>query len=227
MKSKGSPFKIAVIITLVVVILLTVLVIMNKNQSKDEQEMSFGETPSIEGQPIIGDPDAPVTVVEFGDFKCPACKAWGETIFPQLVNDYVEAGKAKFSFINVLFHGEESKLASLASESVYKQSPSAYWEFNKALFDEQPSANHDSQWVTTEKIIEIASDINSIDIDKLKTSIENNSEINEVKKDTELVNKFDVQLTPTIMVNNIMIEDPFDYEEIKLAIDQALEEANL
>ncbi|MGY0692751.1 DsbA family protein [Virgibacillus sp. FSP13] len=46
---------------------------------------------------------------------------------------------------------------------------------------------------------------------------------NEVNKAAELVNEFNVQLTPTITVNGTMIEDPFDYEAIKNAIDIALE----
>ncbi|MDA6082947.1 thioredoxin domain-containing protein, partial [Escherichia coli] len=77
-------------------------------------------------------------VVEFGDFKCPACKAWGQNIFPKLVEDYVDTGKVKFSYINVLFHGDESKLGSVAAEAVYKQNPDSYWDFNKALFDAHP-----------------------------------------------------------------------------------------
>ena len=63
-----------------------------------------------------------------------------------------------------------------------------------------------------------------IDTDQLKSDIESNSGMNEVNKDTELVTEFNVQLTPTIMVNETMIEDPFDYEAIKNAIESALEE---
>ncbi|WP_407647258.1 DsbA family protein [Gracilibacillus oryzae] len=224
MKSKNSPFKFVVIITLVVVALIVALVVINNNNSESNVGKTFDKQPSIEGQPTLGDPDAPVTVVEFGDFKCPSCKAWGENVFPQLVSDYVNTGKVKFSFINVLFHGEESKLASLAAESVYKQNPDAYWEFHKALFKAQPSANHDSSWVTTKKILEVASGVSGIDTDKLKSALESNSEMDEVNRDTEMVTDFEVQLTPTIMVNGTMIEDPFDYDAIKKAIENALEE---
>lgn len=222
MKSSNSPFKIVVIITLVIVALIIALFVMINNNSETNKEKTFDKQPPIDGQPTLGDSDAPVTVVEFGDFKCPACKAWGENIFPQLVKDYVDTGKVKFSFINVLFHGEGSKLASLAAESVYKQNPEAYWEFHKALFNAQPSKNHDSSWVTTDKIIEVASDVSGIDTSKLKSAIESNSEMNEVNKDKELVTEFDVQLTPTIMVNGTMIEDPFNYDAIKKAIENAL-----
>ncbi|MFD1851274.1 DsbA family protein [Oceanobacillus bengalensis] len=224
MKNNKSSFKFVVIITLFLVALIVALVVINNNRTDSNQGTTLDKQPPIDGQPTIGDTDAPVTVVEFGDFKCPSCKAWGETIYPQLVSDYVDTGKVKFSFINVLFHGEESELASLAAESVYKQNPDAYWEFHKALFKEQPSEDHHSSWVTTEKINEVAGRLSGIDTDKLNAAIESNSEMNEVNKDTELVTEFDVQLTPTIMVNETMIEDPFDYEAIKDAIDNALEE---
>ncbi|MGP4108919.1 DsbA family protein [Virgibacillus sp. L01] len=223
MKNSNSPFKIVVIITLVIVALLIALVVMINNNPESNEEKALDKQPSIEGQPTLGDSNAPVTVVEFGDFKCPACKAWGENIFPQLVSDYVDTGKVKFSFINVLFHGEESKLASLAAESVYKQNPEAYWGFHKVLFKEQPSENHDSKWITTEKILEVARSVSNIDTENLKSAIENDSEMKEVNKDTELVTEFDVKLTPTIMINGTMIEDPFDYEAIKKAIENALE----
>lgn len=222
MKSKNSTMKISVIITTVIIALGIALVVLNNNKNSDAGE-THAEQPPIEGQPILGEADAPVTVVEFGDFKCPSCKAWGETIFPQLVNDYVDTGKVKFSYINTLFHGEESTLASTAAESVLEQSPDAYWEFHNALFEEQPSVNHDGQWVTNEKILEVANGIEDINVEELELALEEQSSLEEVNKDTELVEEFNVQMTPSIMVNDIMLEDPFDYEAIKNLIDQELE----
>lgn len=223
---KNSLIKIVVIVTLIIVVLIVALFVLNNNTSESEFESNTEEPvgqPPIDGQPTIGDSDAPVTVVEFGDFKCPACKAWGEDVFPRLISDYVDTGEVKFSYINVLFHGEESALASLAAESVYKQNPDSYWDFHEALFAEQPSDDHHSSWVTTDKILEVANGISDIDTEQLELDIENNSVINEVNKDAELVTEFNVQFTPTIMVNETVIEDPFDYEAIKSAIDHALE----
>src|SRR5699024_10758277 len=148
-KTKNAPFKMVVVITIIIVAVIIALVVINNNNSVSDEGKTVDEQPLTNGQPTLGDPDAPVTVVEFGDYKCPACKVWGKDIFPQLVSDYVDTGKVKFSFINVLFHGEESKLGSLAAESVYKQNSDAYWDFHKALFKEQHSENHDSSWITT------------------------------------------------------------------------------
>ncbi|MFC3040524.1 DsbA family protein [Virgibacillus xinjiangensis] len=221
MKDKNSTLKIAVIITIVVFGLIAALVVLNNNQTTDQIE-STGEQPPIEGQPTMGEADAPVSVVEFGDFKCPSCKAWGEMIYPQLLNDYVDTGKIQFSYINTLFHGEESRLAALAAESVYSQNSDAYWDFQKALYDEQPDA-HDMEWVTEEKILEVAGKISGIGTDQLATDLEEKTFMEEVNEDEELVSEFNVQFTPSIMINDIMVEDPFDYEAITDLIDQELE----
>lgn len=212
--------KIVIITTIIIILGVALVVLSNGNSEVGE---TYTEQPPIEGQPVLGEDDALVTVVEFGDFKCPACKAWGETIFPQLINDYIDTGEVKFSYINTPFHGTESTLASLAAESVFDQNPDAYWDFHNALFAEQPSENHDSQWVTTEKILEVASGIQSIDIEELELALEEQSKIEEVNKDVELVEEFNVQMTPSIMVNDIMVEDPFDYDAIQNLIDQELE----
>ncbi|MRH43575.1 thioredoxin domain-containing protein [Aquibacillus halophilus] len=222
-KRKNSPFKMAVIITLVIFAAMTALVVISTNNDSNT-ETSFEKQPPIDGQPILGDPNAPVTVVEFGDFKCPACNAWGESIFPQLVNDYVDTGKVKFAYINVLFHGKESELASLSAEAVYEQSPENYWTFHKELFNAQPPMeNHDELWITNEKLLDIASNISGIDTQQLQEDIENQTTIEKVNLDSALVEEFDVSLTPTIMVNGTMLEDPFDYEKIKSLIEQELE----
>jgi protein-disulfide isomerase len=220
---KRSPFKLAVIITLVLVVLIIGLILLNNRSSDSGDEEAYESGPSIEGQPTIGEKDAPVTIVEFGDFKCPACKIWGENFLPQLKKDFVDSGQASFSFVNVLFHGEESKLGSLAAESVLKQKPDAYWAFHDALFAAQPEEGHDSAWLTEEKVIEIADNISDIDTEQLQTDLDEETEIGEVKKDTVLVDQFNVEMTPTIMVNGIMIEDPFDYEEIIQTIESVLE----
>ncbi|MGV2941908.1 DsbA family protein [Mesobacillus sp. LC4] len=220
----NKPFKMAVVITIIIFALLIALVLVNNMKSDTTNNVSFDKQPSIEGQPVLGDPDAPVTVVEFGDFKCPACKAWSQNFYPQLVKDYVETGKVKFAYINVLFHGEESKLGSLAAESVFKQNPESYWIFNKEMFKAQPAENHDDLWITKEKILEIASGIPNIDVEQLEADINDQTEMDEVNKDSQLVEEFEVKLTPSIMVNGTMVEDPFDYEQIKLLIDQALED---
>ncbi|KRG13968.1 dihydroneopterin aldolase [Virgibacillus soli] len=205
--------------------IIAIVLLLNK-EDENVQEINAGEHPTIENQPTIGEPDATVSIVEFGDYKCPACKAWGEKIFPQLEEEFINTGKAKFSYINVLFHGEESTLAALASESVYKQEPESFWAFHKGVFDAQPTTqNHDDKWVTTERLLALAKDhAPNIDMEQFEKDINNKGTLNEIKIDEKLVNDFKVQFTPTIMINGVMLEDPFDYEAIVSLIEKGLEE---
>lgn len=219
-KTNKSPMTTIMIITLVVIALVTALVIINNSGA--ESGTSYEAAPAVEGQPTIGEESAPVTITEFGDFKCPACKQWGEEIYPQLVSDYVENGEANFSFVNVLFHQEESYIASLAAESVYARNPEVYWEFHKAVFDAQP-AQHDSAWVTVDNMVEIASGIEGIDPEQLRSDIENETYADQISEDSLLVEDYEVELTPSIMINDVMVEDPFDYETISSLIEEELE----
>ncbi|KAB7704372.1 thioredoxin domain-containing protein [Bacillus aerolatus] len=215
-----------VISTLVLFAAIIGLVLfLNREKEVTVSETSVKKHPPIENQPTIGETDATVSIVEFGDYKCPSCKAWGETIYPKLVEEYINTGKAKFSYINVLFHGKESTLAALASESVYKQDPEAFWAFHKAVFAAQPaSQNHDDQWVTTEKLVEIAkAHAPNIDLKQLEEDINTQGTIEEVNKDDQLVKDFNVPFTPTIIINGSMLEDPFDYEKIVSLIEKELE----
>lgn len=218
-----NTMKYTVILTLVAVLLIGAIVVINNNKAPNETEIARQEV-DLTGQPLLGEEDAPVTVVEFGDYKCPSCKAWGEMIYPQLVDDYVLSGDANFSYINVLFHGKESVLASLGAESVYKQDPKVYWDFHKKVFDAQPeAAHHDDVWVTTEKLLEIASEYPSINQEQLRRDIDEELTMEQVITDKELFEEHQVSQTPTIKINGITMEDPFDYQAIKEVINRELE----
>nr|WP_251136547.1 DsbA family protein [Exiguobacterium sp. s122] len=213
-----------VLLTLVAVALIAIVVVL-LNRPADQAETAVrGEHVETAGQPTIGETNAPVSVVEFGDYKCPSCKQWGETVYPKLKEDYIDTGKASFSYINVLFHGQESILAALASESVYVQDPDAFWDFHKAVYDAQPaSQHHDEAWVTVERLIEIAEATTSVDVARLKTDLsENSTVLEQVSFDDGLVKENEVRLTPTIMINGVVLENPFDYEAIKRLIENDL-----
>jgi protein-disulfide isomerase len=218
---KSATMKYLVMITLAIVILLVAIVVLtNKSQDKDE---ILENHPSTANQPLIGEENASVSVVEFGDFKCPACKAWGESVYPQLKEDFIDTGKANFSYINTEFHGKESTLGALAAESILKNDPDSYWDFHKELFKEQPGDNHDAQWITVEKLVEVAQKTTDVHIDQFSQDIEQQTFMEEVNTDSSLVEDFNIQKTPTIIINGTMLEDPYDYERIKSLIEEGQE----
>ncbi|SDW29039.1 DsbA family protein [Paenibacillus sp. CF384] len=222
-KGNGPSSKQLVLFTLLIVGLFVLMFVIN--QAADKTGDSFEHAPVISNQPIEGNKDAKVSIIEFGDYKCPSCKAWGEQLYPKLKEAYMDNGKANFSYINVLFHGDESKLGAQAGEAVWSQNPEAFWSFHKALFQAQPSQDHDALWITTDKIKEIAATIKpAIDLDKLIAAMSSETVQNEVSSDEKLVQEYRVTQTPSIMINQVMVKDPFDYAAIVELIEKQLNE---
>ncbi|WP_456271210.1 thioredoxin domain-containing protein [Bacillus sp. AK031] len=218
---KSSPMKYLVLITVAIALLLAIIVVL-LNQDKDIDQ-TLESHPPTENQPMIGEEGAPVSVVEFGDFKCPACKAWGEMIYPKLKADFIDTEKANFAYINTEFHGKESTLGALAAEFIWDNDPDSYWKFHKKLFEEQPGDDHHALWITVEKLAEVAEDTTNVDIDQLVRALEQQTFMEEVNSDSSIVQEFNIQKTPTIIINGTMLEDPYDYEKIKSLIEKGQE----
>jgi protein-disulfide isomerase len=225
MKKNKNMAKNLVLFTAVIIGLLITLFFVTRSAENTAGHTTFAEKPSISGQPIMGDEDAAVTIIEFGDYKCPGCKAWHEHVFPQLKEKYIDTGQARIVYINTIFQGEESQLAALAGESVWEQDADAFWTFHDELFNRQPQQNHNDTWVTEETLVDIAeTHTPEIDTDRLEEDIKQQSHISLVEEDMSLVREYNIEVTPSIMINNILVDDPFDVEEIESLIDKALEE---
>lgn len=223
MNKKSRNSRNLVLYTLIIILIFGALFALNQAGQKEESDIQQAEeSPSVSGQPVAGNIDAKVSIVEFGDYKCPSCKAWGEQIWPRLKQDYIDSGVATFAYVNTLFHGEESRLAAQASEVVYMNNPERFWDFHKALFDEQPpQTTHDDLWVTESKVLEVAqATIPGLNPEKFKEELGIARIQEKLDQDQLLVSQFNIRQTPTIMINNIVISNPFDYESIRQAIEQ-------
>lgn len=218
---KQSPLKIAVMITLTLFVLIVALVVLNNAGTEDEETGSFDNPPSLEGQPVLGEDSAPVTVTVFGDYMCPSCKAWELEIFPQLEEDFITKGDVKVSAVNVLFHGSDSETAALASEQVHAEDPKSFWDFHHKVFESQ--AEHGEKWVTPNKMAEIAEETTAVDPDDLVDKLSAKTYAEQVQTDSELVRKYNVTSTPTVMINGKTVNEVFEYTKIKAMIDEELE----
>ncbi|RMF45155.1 MAG: hypothetical protein D6755_08385, partial [Anaerolineae bacterium] len=86
-----------------------------------------------------GNPDAPVTILEFSDFQCPYCGRFFAEVEPQINQQYIENGQVRMGYIHFAFLGQESLWAAEASECAADQD--AFWEFHDKLFNSQNGEN--------------------------------------------------------------------------------------
>ena len=89
----------------------------------------------LKGAPVLGSKDATITIVEVGDYQCHMCKLWFKETRPQIIENYVETGKANLVFIDMPFLGRDSTPASEATYCADDQGK--YWEYHSTLFEYQ------------------------------------------------------------------------------------------
>lgn len=177
----------------------------------------------LTGQPVLGSPEAPVAVVEFGDYKCPYCKAFHESVVPQLLSEYIETGKVKFSYFHFPFIGPDSTTAAIAAMAVYKQDPEAFWTFHDAIFARQ--GDERVRWATEEFLLNLAATVvPHIDRELMAEDLKSRELATAVRGSADLARSLGVTGTPTVFVNGVNISFR-SYADIKAAIDQALLEA--
>lgn len=211
--------------TLGLILVACIAAIMIKAVSGPQMGQTVEETEfHYEKQPMLGAKDAPVKVVEFADFKCPSCKQFDQTILPQIKKDFIDQGDVQFYFVNypIISPDGDSRTAAIAGEAVYKQNPQEFWKFYEAVFDQQK--NESTTWATSDYLVQIAKQANvNVNYEQLKKDIDNEAFDQEVKDDEAIGNRVGVNGTPTIFINGkeISIQDTFNYNALKAAIEQA------
>jgi protein-disulfide isomerase len=91
---------------------------------------------------ILGDPNAPVTFIEYGDYQCPFCARFFTDVEPLIKDQYVKTGKVKMIFRSYPFLGNESVLAAQAAECAKDQGK--FWEYHDALYTAESQDAHEN-----------------------------------------------------------------------------------
>ncbi|EFM10534.1 DSBA oxidoreductase [Paenibacillus curdlanolyticus YK9] len=203
----------------VLIIALIVAVAFLKPADKQADPNSF----DFNAMATLGSKDAKVKIVEFGDFKCPACQVFSQDVEPQLKAEYIDKGLVSLSFMNYPFIGPDSRTAALAGLSVYHQNNDAFWKYYDALYKNQP--NESEIWATPDYLVQLAqSEKLDIDFDKLRSDIENETYADQLSDQMSRVKPLGVTGTPTLFVNGTKVggADAMKYDAVKAAVDKAL-----
>jgi protein-disulfide isomerase len=114
---------------------------------------------------VLGSPDAPVTVIEYGDPQCSSCKFFSENVAPDLISGDVRGGSVKYEFRPLLVIGPDSKPAMRAALAAGNQN--RFWNFLQLFYLNQGGEN--SGYVTDSFLTGLAKAAGVPDIDKWNT----------------------------------------------------------
>jgi protein-disulfide isomerase len=114
----------------------------------------------------LGNPEAEISIVEYGDLQCPICKTASEKVIPEVIRSYVQTGQANLVFRNWIILGEDSTRAARASLAASEQGK--HWQFIETFYANQGLEG--TGYVTDDFLQAIAETI-GLDIDQWKRDI--------------------------------------------------------
>lgn len=147
------------------------------------------------GEQAIGDPNAPITVVEYASMTCSHCAHFHKTIFPELRKKYVDTGKVRF----ILREFPLDPLAAGAFMLARCSGPDRYFDFVDVLFHQQEDWTRTNDPVTALFTISKQAGFTQESFDSCLSNQQMLDGVNWVKE--RAAEKFDVRSTPTFFVN--------------------------
>jgi protein-disulfide isomerase len=180
-----------------------------------------GDVPAIgERDVILGDANAPVTVIEYADYQCPFCERFFTQTESAIKNDYVKSGKVRLVYRNFAFLGPESKDAAAAAECAKDQSK--FWLYHDALFAAEglDGKEHNGN-LNKDLFVKLAKNV-GMDTNAFAQCYDSKKYVELVEKQTAEATAAGVNSTPTTYVNGTQVVGAQPYGTFKAAIDQAL-----
>jgi protein-disulfide isomerase len=172
--------------------------------------------PTVDDDVVLGQADAPVTVVVFGDYECPFCERLYQDAEKQMREEYIKTGKVKMVYRDypLSFH-PAAQPAAEAAECAGDQGK--YWQYHDALFERQATLG-------TMNYVELAGEL-GLDKASFKNCVDTNRFAAEVAKDQADGVAAGVDGTPASFINGKLISGAVPYATFKAAIEAALAEA--
>ena len=163
------------------------------------------------GSPFLGNPDAPITILEWGDYQCTFCYKFHQETLQIINEDFIKTGKVKVVFKDYPLNGPDSKLAAEASYCAQDQEK--YWQYHDEVY--RNWGGERTGWITREALTEFAQVVN-LDTEKFNKCLDDNKYESKVNSLYEFGNDIGIDATPSFLVFN-------DEKIIKIRGNQPLE----
>lgn len=165
--------------------------------------------------PVLGDPDADVTVMAFEDYVCPHCASYVLEVLPRLISEYVEPGTVRYEHHDFpLPLSDDSWRAPSAARAVQETvGPKAYWEFSRRLYANQSDLGPELYASLAEEV--------GADPETVRTAAVEQRYETTVRADRQYGRDLGVDSTPTVFVDGSAVGG-YGFDTIAQAIENAL-----
>ena len=168
----------------------------------------------VDNDPVLGDKNAPLTIVEFSDFQCPFCARFSSDAFVQIKKQYIDTGKVKFVYRDFPLSSIHPMAQKAAEASECANEQSKFWEYHDKIFLNQASLSLDSlkQWATDLKL----------DTNKFNNCLDSGKYVSEISNDLKDAAAAGGQGTPYFIVGEITVSGAQPFTAFQQAIESQL-----
>jgi protein-disulfide isomerase len=182
---------------------------------------------SLDDDPIRGDPNAPITIVEFSDFQCPFCARFHVQTLPLLLEEYIDTGKVNLVYRDFPIQSIHPNAlpAAVAAECANEQGK--YWEYHDTLFEKQNSWNRLDSNTAISTFSQYATDV-GLEQQQFDSCLGSGKYLEEVQGDLRDGRDYDITGTPGFFIGNdkigfVKINGAQPFESFQRIIDAQLD----
>ncbi len=184
------------VIPVIIGILCGMIIIMNQ-EDLGTSSMVLNKKNLLEGSTILGNPDAKISIVEFGDYQCTFCYKFHGNTLKMILEQYVENGKVNFIYKDFPLNGPSSIMASEASYCAQEQGK--FWKYHDLIYEKWEGEN--TGWLTRNVLDRIAEDA-ELDLNKFNSCMNDSKYRQKVLETEQFAREINIDATPSFIIFN-------------------------
>jgi len=171
----------------------------------------------VDDDPVLGDENAPLTIVEFSDFQCPFCGAFRSQTFDQIKSQYIDKGKVKFVYRDFPLTSIHPMAQKAAEAGECADDQGKFWEMHDKIFEGVNAWANSGASVFKQYAQEMGLDSKNFD-----DCLDSGKYTNEVNKDAQDAQNAGGRGTPYFVVGNTPISGAQPFANFQAAIEAQL-----
>ncbi|MDC0063912.1 thioredoxin domain-containing protein [Candidatus Nitrosopelagicus sp.] len=183
-------------IPIIIGMLIGVGLVSNLEQGSSNSSVLTKEN-LIKDSIIMGNPNAKITIVEFGDYQCTFCYKFHDETMKKITDDYIKTNNVNFIYKDFPLNGEQSIFASEAVYCAEKQNK--FWEYHNTLYDNWGGEN--TGWITENVLLGFARDI-GLNLDDFSKCLEKSEFRQKVLDNEQFGREIGINATPSFLIFN-------------------------
>lgn len=214
-EERRGQFKWIIYIVLVALAIAALLIYSSRVRAPEERTYTEPHGMSL------GNPDAPVQMVEYADFQCPICGNFHAVTENKIIEEYVNTGKVFYTYrlLSFLDRGTSTESSRSAEAGFCAADQNKFWEFHDVVFANQRGENAGA--FLDNRLTAFAESI-SLDMDQFNSCFQNGEKTGEVTAAMAEASAVGVTGTPSFLINGQLYGGIRPFEELQQIIEAAL-----